>query len=67
MHAGFAVLRASSAESEEQSLELLGRYEAHGMGQALGYGADWSHEEDGLLAATCSFYDRQLHAWKYSE
>ena len=68
MHAGFAVLRASSsAESEERSLELLGRYEAHGMGQALGYGADWSHEEDGLLASTCSFYDRQLHAWKYSE
>jgi hypothetical protein len=53
------------------TLEVTARYEEHGMGAALGYGADWAHRPTAkwpsstLLGATASFYDRQLHLWKY--
>lgn len=78
MHAGFAVLRAPMEGGDANDgaatgeLAVVARYEEHGMGAALGYGADWSHApslnaHDAVLAATCSFYDRALHVWKYSE
>ena len=79
MHAGFAVLRASGGLADGEgsadnsggapTLESLATYEAHGMGQALGYGADWAWTGPAatplLLGATCSFYDRALHTWVY--
>jgi diphthamide biosynthesis protein 7 len=53
------------------TLDVVARYEAHGMGSALGYGADWAHRPTSeppsstLRGATASFYDRQLHLWSY--
>ena len=73
MHAGFAMLHvggelvAGAEAQSEATLEIAARYEAHGTGQSLGYGADWCHAPaaDGwLLGATCSFYDRALHVWR---
>ncbi|PRW61418.1 diphthine methyltransferase-like protein [Chlorella sorokiniana] len=67
MYNGFAVLRAAAAESG--GLEILESYE-HASG-SLSYGADWCRDEAAAggsgasLAATASFYDRQLHLWSY--
>ena len=73
MHAGFAVLHASGmadadVELADVELEVKARYEAHGTGTALGYGADWAHGAGAAarLGATCSFYDRALHAWNWT-
>lgn len=78
MHAGFAVLHVEGGELDAVdvdlstlTLDVAARYEAHGMGSALGYGADWAHRpaEDPpsakLRGATASFYDRQMHLWSY--
>ncbi len=66
MYNGFAVLRA--AVGEAAGLEILESYE-HASG-SLSYGADWCRDEGAAgsgasLAATASFYDRQLHLWSY--
>lgn len=69
MYNGFAVLRAAAGEAA--GLEILDTYE-HASG-SLSYGADWCRHEAAAggsggasLAATASFYDRQLHLWSYS-
>lgn len=71
MYNGFAVLRAAAAgETETGRLEVLETYE-HASG-SLSYGADWCRDEAAAggggasLAATASFYDRQLHLWSYT-
>lgn len=66
MYNGFAVLRAAAGEAA--GLEILESYE-HASG-SLSYGADWCRDEGAAgsgasLAATASFYDRQLHLWSY--
>lgn len=40
-------------------LKLVGVYEEH---ESICYGSDWCHgiQEDGMLIATCSFYDHKL-------
>ena len=57
--------------SDSMEFHVAAQYTAHGTGSALGYGADWAptpaRDDGGLLAATCSFYDRQLHVWRYSD
>ena len=64
MHAGFRVLEAPPGGG----LRVTAEYTAHGVGQALGYGADWARgapaAEGGLGAATASFYDKLLHTWE---
>lgn len=73
MYNGFAVARVAGGEG---TLEILHTYK-HAPG-SLSYGADWccscdaaTAEGDGSgnggdsLAATASFYDRQLHLWSY--
>lgn len=71
MYNGFAVLRAAVAsEAGAAGLEILETYE-HASG-SLSYGADWCRDEAAAgaggasLAATASFYDRQLHLWSCS-
>lgn len=67
MHNGFQIARARA----EDQLEHVASYEGHGVGDALAYGADWSHApatdtsagRARLLGATCSFYDHALHLW----
>lgn len=63
------------------SLGSVATYQEHGLGaKGLGYGADWARSPPrgsagggggkagrGLLAATCSFYDRQLHLWQMQQ
>ena len=65
MYNGYAVVRVPAAEAG--GLETVETYE-HGSG-SLSYGADWCRAEaaggGGSLAATASFYDRQLHLWSY--
>jgi diphthamide biosynthesis protein 7 len=66
MHNGFHIARAGGDQ-----LEHVASYEGHGVGDALAYGADWSHAPAHdtstgparLLGATCSFYDHALHLW----
>lgn len=65
MHNGFQLARARDGHAR---LESAGSYAGHGVGDALAYGADWSHATDGgggsCLAATCSFYDHSMHLWE---
>ena len=59
MHGGFAILRVGgdggASEGGEQgaeastSLEVVARYEEHGTGSALGYGADWAASSHRML------------------
>jgi len=63
MHAGYKVLHVGVSGE----LCTAAEYTEHGMGSALAYGADWrptSEAEEALVAVTCSFYDRALHAWQ---
>ena len=69
MYNGFAVLQVDGrAEAGEPT--VVSTYE-HAEG-SLSYGADWCREAPaagsgcGSLAATASFYDRQLHLWDTS-
>ena len=72
MHAGFRVLEVAGGAADGDgapALRVAASYTAHGVGDALGYGADWAHGGGGsepLRAATCSFYDRKLHLWTVS-
>ena len=63
MYSGFAVLRADGAAGEVCILEAY----THEP-DSLSYGADWCRAAGGgSLAATCSFYDRQLHLWSVQQ
>ena len=39
---------------------------SEGTHGSLGYGAEWfpPGNEEGSMAATCSFYDRSVHIWR---
>ena len=67
MYNGYAVLRCAGGDAAEA--QILQMYE-HAPG-SLSYGADWCRDAaagggGASLAATASFYDRQLHLWAYS-
>ena len=66
MYAGYAVLRCAGGDAARA--EVLQTYE-HAPG-SLSYGADWCCDAGAgggaSLAATASFYDRQLHLWAHS-
>ena len=57
MHGGFHVLKYESLTS---SLNVSLHYQKH---TSLGYGVDWSLEDN--LIASCSFYDHYCTLWKY--
>lgn len=56
MQAGFAVVKFSDPP---------GLY-SYPHQKVLGYGADWVRCGKEWLAATCSFYDKSFHLWRYS-
>lgn len=54
MHGGFAVV----AVEGDMGMRITTTFPG-----TLGYGADWSRREDGVVA-TCSFYDHVLDVWR---
>lgn len=64
MHNGFHLVRACDGHA---GLEHAGVCSDRQVGDALAYGADWSHAPPGegghLIGATCSFYDHTLELW----
>ena len=47
------------------SFSAISVHEHYEAQRTLAYGADWCYAiQQDLLAATCSFYDKQVHLWQ---